>query len=188
MSVLETWTLESVIAVGGMAEVWRARRGSEIVALKRLHSHLARNPEIRDQFVTEQQLARALPRHPHLVHAVDAGRLDELPYVALELAPGEDLRRYLAPPVKTERPDAQIKARPVLSRTQRIAIVIAACEAAAHLHAHGYVHGDINPGNLVVEPAQRGVVLVDLGIARPIQRGAGGAVRGTHAYMAPEQV
>lgn len=189
MSALETWTLESIIAVGGMAEVWCARRGSEIVALKRLHSHLARNPELRDQFVTEQQLARALPRHPHLVHAVDAGKLDELPYVALELAPGEDLRRYLAPPVKHERSDARAAvARPVLSRTQRIAIAIAACEAAAHLHAHGYVHGDINPGNLVVEPAQRGVVLVDLGIARSIQRGAGGAVRGTHAYMAPEQV
>jgi len=69
-----------------------------------------------------------------------------------------------------------------------VQLVALACEGVAHLHEAGYVHGDVCPGNLMVETA-RGtdrVVLIDLGVARPI--GDGGAVRGTHAYMAPEQV
>jgi serine/threonine-protein kinase len=47
------------------------------------------------------------------------------------------------------------------------------------------VHGDINPGNLVVSRDER-TVLIDLGVARAV--GEAGTVRGTHAYMAPEQV
>ena len=75
--------------------------------------------------------------------------------------------------------------RVVLPRARVLAIVLAAAEAASHLHRHGFVHGDINPGNLVVSDADH-VTLVDLGIARPV--GGAGVVRGTHAYMAPEQV
>jgi serine/threonine protein kinase len=63
--------------------------------------------------------------------------------------------------------------------------VAAACDAAAHLHAHGWIHGDLSPSNLIVDDADR-VVLIDLGVSR--RAGAGGPVRGSHAYMAPEQV
>jgi len=59
-----------------------------------------------------------------------------------------------------------------------------ACAGVAHLHAHGYVHGDVCPGNLLVHDDH--VTLIDLGVARRI--GESGTVRGTHAYMAPEQV
>jgi serine/threonine protein kinase len=55
---------------------------------------------------------------------------------------------------------------------------------AAHLHAHSWIHGDLNPSNLIVDDDR--VVLIDLGVAR--RSGEAGAVRGTHAYMAPEQV
>jgi eukaryotic-like serine/threonine-protein kinase len=203
------WHLESLIAVGGLGEVWRAARGNQVVALKRLHSHLARNDAVRAQFSVEQRLATELPRHPNVVHAVDAGSVEHRPYVALELAPGEDLRRILAPPQvepAAERGASSVAraVTVVLPRARVLAIAIAAAEGAAHLHRHGFVHGDINPGNLVVStigarprPAARPdggavpstthhVTLVDLGIARPI--GDAGVVRGTHAYMAPEQV
>jgi serine/threonine-protein kinase len=73
----------------------------------------------------------------------------------------------------------------LLPRARTLAIVTRACEAVAHLHAHGWVHGDVNPGNLVVDDDDR-TMLIDLGVSRKI--GEAGAVRGTHAYMAPEQV
>ncbi len=177
------WQLEALIAVGGLGEIWRARRGGgEPVALKRLHTHLARNDEGLAQFTLEQRLATTLPRHPNVVHAMDAGEVDGRPYVAMELAPGEDLRRLLTPPVTRADP---APAKVTLPRARTLAIVEATCRAVSHLHAHGWVHGDLNPSNLIVDDTDH-VTLIDLGIARAIS--LAGAVRGTHAYMAPEQV
>lgn len=172
-----TWQLDALIAVGGVAEVWRARRGaSETAAVKRLHSHLLRNELARAQFAVEQKLATELPPHRNLVHAAEAGAIDDQPYVALELVPGQDLRRATA------------SEAPAMTRARMIEIVAAACDGAAHLHANGWIHGDINPANLIVDSQSAGerIVLVDLGVARPI--GEAGTVRGTHAYMAPEQI
>jgi serine/threonine-protein kinase len=176
-----SWQLESLIAVGGLGEVWRATRDGQLAAVKRLHTHLVRNDEARALFATEQQLALALPRHPGMVHAVDTGLVDGRPYLALELAAGEDLRRILAPPPTPGEPAPETTTLPL---TRAVAIVAAACDAIAHLHAHGWIHGDINPGNMIVDGDR--VVVIDLGVAR--RSGTAGTVRGTHAYMAPEQV
>jgi len=172
-----SWRLHALIASGGLGEVWRAERDGTSAALKRLHAHLLHLPEARELFATEQHLATTLPRHPAVVHALEIGDVDGRPYLAMELAAGEDLRRLLAPEPPPELPAP-------LPRALALAIVAAACDAAAHLHAHGWVHGDLNPSNLIVD-ADR-VVLVDLGVAR--RAGTGGPVRGSHAYMAPEQV
>jgi serine/threonine protein kinase len=177
-----SWRLDALIAVGGLGEVWRAEREGTVVALKRLHTHLARIPEARELFETEQRLAAELPRHPGVVHALEIGDVGGRPYLAMELAAGEDLRRLVTPPGPLDQP-APGPAR--LPRARALAIVAAACEAAAHLHAHGWIHGDLSPSNLIVDDADR-VVLVDLGVAR--RAGTGGPVRGSHAYMAPEQV
>src|ERR1043165_4555799 len=93
------WHLGPLIAVGGLGEVWRAHRGDEVAAVKRLHTHLARNDEALRQFSVEQDLTLNLPRHPNVVYGFDRGDVDGRPYVALELIDGEDLRRHVAPPV-----------------------------------------------------------------------------------------
>ena len=175
-----TWQLESLIAVGGLGEVWRASRGDQLAAVKRLHTHLARHEEALAQFAIEQQLTTTLPRHPNVVRAIDIGEVTGRPYVALELASGEDLRRIVAPPATP----TTVASRTTLPRARALAIVRAACDAVHHLHQHGWVHGDVNPGNLIVDGDN--ITLIDLGVARKI--GEGGVVRGTHAYMAPEQV
>lgn len=172
-----SWQLEALLAVGGLAEVWRAQRGDgELAAVKRLHTHLLRNPIALTQFAIEQSLATSLVPHPNLIHASESGTALGRPYVALEYIPGKDLRRAMA-----DESSAVTTAR-------AIAIVAAACDAAAHLHSQGWIHGDIQPANLMVdllEPHGR-VVLIDLGVAR--RAGEAGTVRGTHAYMAPEQI
>ena len=180
------WALDALLAVGGLGEIWQSSCNGRVVALKRLHTHLLRNPEVRRQFAVEQTLATQLPRHPNLVHADEAGAVGDRPYIALDLAPGVDLRRQLyPPPAPGDRDRAVLRGSVVLPRARVLAIAIAACDAAAHLHDHGFAHGDINPGNLVVDDADH-VTLVDLGIA--CELGSAAAARGTHAYMAPEQV
>jgi serine/threonine protein kinase len=181
-----TWSLEALLAVGGLGEIWRAVRDNHVVALKRLHTHLVRNDDVRAQFTMEQRLTTQLPHHANLVRAVEAGEVDGRPYIALVLAPGKDLRRLLTADDRTPHDRASgTPVRAVLPRSRVLAVVQAAADAAAHLHRHGYVHGDINPSNLVVS-SDDDVALIDLGVAREI--GAAGVVRGTHAYMAPEQV
>lgn len=181
------WRLESLIAVGGLGEVWKAstaepRFAGVDAAVKRLHTHLARNDEAREQFAIEQMLAMSLPRHPNVMRGLEPGTVDGRPYLAFELAPGEDLRRIVAPPAS---PTNASPAAVMLPKGRALAIVRAACDAASHLHGFGWAHGDICPANLIVD-GDRKVTLIDLGVARKL--GTGGPVRGTHAYMAPEQV
>jgi eukaryotic-like serine/threonine-protein kinase len=174
--------LEQLIAVGGVAEVWRVTRDGVTAALKRMHTHLVHNPEACAVFASEQQLVVGLPRHPHVVHGIAAGTIGDVPYALLDLAPGLDLRRIVTPLVAR---DGAVRTSSPLARLRVIDLMAQACDGIAHLHAHGWIHGDVNPSNLVVSDDDR-LTVVDLGVARPA--GHGGTVRGTHAYMAPEQV
>jgi eukaryotic-like serine/threonine-protein kinase len=176
--VAGTWRLARVIAVGGIGEVWRAVSLSDplqTVAVKRLHSHLARQEAIRQMFRAEQQLCLSLPPHPNLLRGLAADDDDALPYLVTALAPGADLRTH----VQT----APLAPGPAMQIISQVAA------AVAHLHDHGWVHGDIGPSNVVVDGiggSAVAVTLCDLGVARRI--GDAGPVRGTHAYMAPEQI
>ena len=195
----QDYELQALLAVGAMAEVWRGldvQRGTP-VAIKVLHSHLRRQTEVRSLFLAEQQLVTALPRHPGVVHGLYSDDTAERPYLVMSLAPGVDLRRWVAPIVGGTLGSSATAAveRAALPRSVAFAVVRHTALAAAHLHQQGWVHGDIGPTNIIVADAlptatvlrqPASVVLCDLGIMRRI--GETGPVRGTHAYMAPEQV
>lgn len=201
------WRLEQLLAVGGIGEVWRASGilgaapssggdgddgDATVVAVKRLHTHLLRHEAVRAMFANEQHLLCELPPHPGLLRGIDrgvdrgvdrgAGSDSDRPWVATELVEGLDLRRFL---------DGGAAERGVASEPRRLPAAVAlpllarVCDAVAHLHEHGWVHGDLVPANLLVDDALTRVVLCDFGVAR--QAGGGGPVQGTHAYMAPEQ-
>lgn len=165
------WRLGRVVSNGAFAEVREAAStAGEVAAIKRLHGHAAREREMCELFAAECELTCALPPHPGLVRGREAMPGAERPWLLMGLVRGGDLRGCV------ERGEtALLDAR---------AVVASAAAAAAHLHAHGWVHGDLVPANLIISGGV--AVICDLGIAR--RAGDAGPVRGTAAYMAPEQV
>lgn len=163
------WILGETVAAGELSVLRLGRAGDAVVVIKRLHAHAARDAAVRALFHAEARLTCALPPHPRVVRGRGHDLDDDRPYLVLDHLDGVDLRDALG----VAHPTATVAAT-----------VATAATAVAHLHACGWVHGDVVPGNLVVGHA--GPVLCDLGVARPID--AGGPVRGTAAYMAPEQV
>jgi serine/threonine protein kinase len=166
------------IGIGGMAEVWRGHDAvlDRPVAVKLIA------PALRDQIATElvraeAQLAARLA-HPNVANVHDfglsAGPGGELPYIVMELVEGETLGRHLA-------------AGPIDWRIAvRVCAEVAAALAAAH--AHGVVHRDVKPGNIMLTPA--GVKVLDFGIAAAAgqrELAEDGPVMGTPAYVAPER-
>jgi len=78
------WTLGRRVAVGNFADVTEASRGSDAVALKRLHAHSARDTELRALFVRESRIATSVPPHPGLVRGFEVGEVDGRPCVLVD--------------------------------------------------------------------------------------------------------
>jgi serine/threonine protein kinase len=172
------YRVEEVLGSGGMAVVYAAR-DEELhrdVAVKLLADNLAEDPEFRERFLREARLAARLS-HPNVVRVFDAGADGGRPYIVMELVRGETLADVL-------RREGRLDPAEVTRIGRQ------AAAGLAHAHAHGLVHRDVKPQNLLLR--EDGVVKVaDFGIARPAtatQRLTEvGAILGTAAYLAPEQ-
>ena len=87
------------VAVGGMAEVFKAKRSGvegfeKIVAIKRILPHLSENKEFVDMFVDEAKMVAGLT-HPNIVQIFDLGRIETSYYIAMEYVHGRDLRTIM---------------------------------------------------------------------------------------------
>src|SRR6185436_4572249 len=87
------------IAVGGMAEVFKAKRSGvegfeKIVAVKRILPHLSDNKEFVDMFINEAKMVAGLT-HPNIVQIFDLGKIEKSYYIAMEYVHGRDLRSIL---------------------------------------------------------------------------------------------
>ena len=181
------YTLTSVLGVGGMGRVFRAQlRGPEgfrkDVALKVIGRDSSGDDRAHQEFVREARFSGLL-KHPNVVDVYDFGVTDGRPWLAMEVVAGGSLQALLS-----EGP---------LPANATLDLAIQVCEALSH--AHGLevdgesvelVHRDLKPGNIVITP--RGVAKVlDFGLARAAggrtDLTVSGSVRGTPAYMAPEQ-
>lgn len=188
-------TLLERIAVGGMAEVFRARepRGAgepRTVVVKRMLPHIAAEPGAARMFEAEARIGR-LVAHPNVVRVLAFGEAARQPYLTLELVPGLDLGRLRA-----------WLAREGRALEAPLALVVGA-DLLAGLHAvheakdeHGHrleiVHGDVSPSNVLLS-TQGEVKLADFGIAQARLRAsfpqaASSRTRGKLAYLSPEQV
>ena len=185
------------LASGGMASVYLARidgaSGFEkLIALKRIHRHLAKEKGYIDMFLDEAKIASRIT-HPNVCSVFDFGEADGEYYIAMEYLVGEPLSRLCGRVAR----DRARRRHPLLPL--RMARIIAdACEGLHAAHelkdANGdllhVVHRDVSPRNLFVT-YDGAVQVVDFGIASARQRlhhTSTGQVKGTFAYMAPEQL
>lgn len=167
------YELLGILGEGGMGRVYRVldRDTGHEIALKRLI--LPDGPDAAQaRFLFRQEFwAMASLRHPNLVEALDYGEgPDDVPYMTMALVPGEDLD--VTPPGQ-----AEAVVRGWLPQVGA---------ALAFLHGRGFVHGDLKPENVRIEPAGA-ARLMDLGLLAPSGR-AGEPISGSIAYMAPEVI
>src|SRR5438874_1787579 len=93
---LGPYELVSLIGIGGMGRVYRARDIdlSRFVAIKVIHEAVAARPLGLSRFEREARLASSL-NHPNIVTVYSVGRAEDTPYIAMELVEGLTLREKL---------------------------------------------------------------------------------------------
>lgn len=186
------YAIESRIAVGGMAEIYRGSTVSgpdagRPVVLKRLLPNHRADPRFVERFVDEAKLAVRL-RHPNIVRTDKLFRKERDYYMVQELVDGPTLETLLAHARRAKKPLSAGAAVWACQETLRaLDYLHRATLSGTTVHV---VHRDVNPSNLLV--ARDGAVkLTDFGLAEAegiSRRAEKGVLAGTIAYMAPEQV
>ncbi|WP_454316504.1 Stk1 family PASTA domain-containing Ser/Thr kinase [Streptomyces phaeoluteigriseus] len=171
------YRVDARIAVGGMATVYRAvdTRLDRVLALKVMHPALAADASFVERFIREAKSVARLA-HPNVVQVFDQGADGSYVYLAMEYVAGCTLRDVL-------RERGALQPRAALDILEP---VLAALGAA---HRAGFVHRDMKPENVLIGDDGR-VKVADFGLVRSVDTvtSTSGAVLGTVAYLAPEQI
>jgi serine/threonine-protein kinase len=187
------YALHHEIASGGMAVVHIGRLLGPVgfartVAIKRLHPHLARNPEFVAMFLDEARLAARI-RHPNVVSTLDVVATEGELFVVMEYVPGDALARLLHAAREQREPVPLAVAASVM--VDVLHGLHAAHEASDERgQPLGLVHRDVSPHNVLVG-TDGAAHLIDFGIAKAAGRAQvtrEGQLKGKLAYMAPEQL
>jgi serine/threonine protein kinase/Leucine-rich repeat (LRR) protein len=167
-----------ILGKGGFGIVFRAfdETLQRVVAVKVLAPALAANSPARKRFLREAR-SSARARHENVVQ-VYAVEEQPLPYLVMELIPGETLQQRL------ERTGP-------MEVTEAVRIGRQIAEGLAAAHRTGLVHRDIKPGNILLEAGPHPCVkITDFGLARAADDASltqSGVLTGTPMFMAPEQ-
>ncbi len=184
-SKFNRYTIVRLIGMGGMGAVYEAVHAElkKRVALKTLHPSYAQNPEIRQRFLREGELASRI-HHPNVVDVTDFGTQDNVAYLVMEYLEGQSLE---------ERIEKEGKLDPALATD----VLLGACAGVAAANDEGVVHRDLKPANIFLLRQRGGeyrVKIVDFGISKATENQLEGSltstghVVGTPFYMAPEQM
>jgi serine/threonine protein kinase/tetratricopeptide (TPR) repeat protein len=169
---------------GGMGSVWLAddTRLHRAVALKTLRAARGADTAGRERLMKEARAAAAL-NHPHIATVYDVLDIDGEITIVFEYVEGRTLAAALA--------------EGAMAPARVIAIGRQLAKAVAVAHAHGVVHRDLKPGNVMIG-ADDQIKVLDFGIARLLAVGqtvtqsgdtaSGLGFMGTPAYAAPEQM
>jgi serine/threonine protein kinase len=184
------YEIDSKLATGGMAEVWRARlkgvRGFEKrIVLKTMLPQLVSRADLVEMFINEATIASAFS-HPNIAHVFDFGQLEGCYFIAMEFVPGVTLR---------------FAHKRMLARGERLPIAAAlhvmvdVCEGLHAVHEladrHGplgLVHRDVSPDNVILSTSGT-AKLIDFGAARATARTPTPSIFvGRYRYAAPERI
>jgi serine/threonine protein kinase len=182
-TLAKRYTIVEVLADGGMARIYLAHHRwlSRRFAIKVPFADVILSARGYSRFMLEVDTASRLD-HENLVHAVDAGTLDWIPFLVMPYVPGPSLADVVA----EEAP---------LDPGRAIELVRGILRGLDHAHRRGVVHRDLKPANILVQ-VDGGVEiprLVDFGLAidqaphRRARLTTEGWTLGTPAYMSPEQ-
>ncbi|WP_135458955.1 serine/threonine-protein kinase [Mycobacterium sp. DL99] len=178
------FTVIQPLGSGGMGEVYLVEhpRLPRQEAIKILPASASQDPDYRDRFTREAELASSL-WHPNIVALHDRGEADGQLWISMDYVRGQD---------------AAVLARAYpagLPLPQATAIATAVASALDYAHGHGMLHRDVKPANILLgesDHADQRILLADFGIARRTGDISGltatNTTVGTVAYAAPEQL
>src|SRR5436309_760039 len=174
----DAYRIERELGGGGMSRVFLAHETAlkRQVVVKVLPPEMAAGVNI-ERFRREVELAASL-QHPHIVPLLSAAASGDLLYYTMPLVEGESLR-------------AKLGREGELPVSEPIRILADVADALAYAHAHGVVHRDVKPDNVLI--SGKHAVVTDFGVSKAVSASSGGSLTslgvalGTPAYMAPEQ-
>src|SRR3954453_17246608 len=152
--VVSGYQVEAIIGRGGMGCVYRARQLAldRRVALKVIATPHASDPLFRERFRREARVAASI-EHAHVLPVFEAGESGDVLFLSMRLIDGENFAHL----IRHQGPLAAPRAAELVGQ---------AASALHAAHAHGVVHRDVKPANLLVSETQFGehVYLADFGV------------------------
>jgi hypothetical protein len=174
------FVVEGELGEGGFAHVLAVtdRKLSRRIAVKVLRPEFTGSRSSVQRFIREAESAAKL-NHPNILQIFFVGEGEGLVYFGMPLVEGETL-------------DALLRRQGQLPEEEVARIGGDIAEALAEAHAHGLVHRDVKPQNIMLQGEKRRVLVADFGIAKAAA-GSGekltgtGMIIGSPHYMSPEQ-
>jgi serine/threonine-protein kinase len=175
--VIGKYKIQTLLDKGGMGQVYLASRNDgqyeQNVAIK-CFSNTAINKKNLERFRQEQQFLATL-NHGNIVHIIDGGTINEIPYIIMDFVEGIPIDQYLKEKLPAEK--------------DKIALFLEICETIQFAHNHLILHLDIKPNNILVSEGGK-VKLLDFGISRKTDASneASEKLMATPIFAAPEQL